>query len=96
VHPTIDGCSQLHREHHPSPDSIAGVRLRVAPLVLDLCNKSTLRRALESKYSIYHAAAIGLVRGKGGLQEFTEEAVADPALGASRGHLGCRRRNDHR
>jgi 2-methylcitrate dehydratase PrpD len=80
VHPTIDGCSQLHREFHPTPDSIAGVRLRVAPLVLDLCNKSNLKRALESKYSIYHAAAIGLVRGKGGLQEFTEEAVADPAL----------------
>src|SRR5215207_9574423 len=50
VHPTIDGCSQLHREFHPTPDSIAGVRLRVAPLVLDLCNKSNLKRALESKY----------------------------------------------
>ncbi len=80
VHPTIDGCSQLFREHHPAPDGIAGVRLRVAPLVLDLCNKSELKRALESKYSIYHAAAIGLVRGKGGIQEFTDEAVADPAL----------------
>jgi 2-methylcitrate dehydratase PrpD len=56
------------------------VRLRVAPLVLDLCNKSKLTRALESKYSIYHAAAIGLVRGKGGLQEFTDEAICDPAL----------------
>jgi 2-methylcitrate dehydratase PrpD len=80
VHPAIDGCSQLHREFHPAPESIAAVRVRVAPLVLDLCNKSDLRRALESKYSIYHAAAIGLVRGKGGLQEFTEEALADPAL----------------
>jgi 2-methylcitrate dehydratase PrpD len=80
VHPTIDGCSQLRREFHPAPDAIAGVRLRVAPLVLDLCNKSDLRRGLESKYSIYHAAAIGLVRGKGGLQEFTDEAVQDPDL----------------
>jgi 2-methylcitrate dehydratase PrpD len=48
--------------------------------VLDLCNKRELRRALESKYSIYHAAAIGLARGKGGLQEFTDAAVADPVL----------------
>jgi 2-methylcitrate dehydratase PrpD len=80
VHPTIDGCSQLRQEFHPTADQIAGVRLRVAPLVLDLCNKSDLRRGLESKYSIYHAAAIGLVRGKGGLQEFTDEAVADPEL----------------
>lgn len=80
VHPAIDGCSQLHRRYRPDPKSIAAVRLRVAPLVLDLCNKSDLRRALQSKYSIYHAAAIGLVRGKGGLQEFTEAAVNDPDI----------------
>ena len=86
VHPAIDGCSQLHREYRPDPETIVAVRLRVAPLVLDLCNKRDLRRALQSKYSIYHAAAIGLVRGKGGLQEFTEEAVADPALARVREH----------
>jgi 2-methylcitrate dehydratase PrpD len=80
VHPTIDGCSQLRSEHRLAPGEIAAVRVRVAPLVLDLCNKRDLRRALESKYSIYHAAAIGLVRGKGGLQEFTDEAIRDPAL----------------
>jgi 2-methylcitrate dehydratase PrpD len=85
VHPAIDGCSQLHREFHPSPESIASVRVRVAPLVLDLCNKKDLRRALESKYSIYHACAIGLVRGKGGLQEFTDDAIRDPKLAHVRG-----------
>jgi 2-methylcitrate dehydratase PrpD len=80
VHPTIDGCSRIRAKHHLDPAAITAVRLRVAPLVLDLCNHRDLRRALQSKYSIYHAAAIGLVRGKGGLQEFTEAAVHDPAL----------------
>jgi 2-methylcitrate dehydratase PrpD len=80
VHPTIDGCSQIRERDRPDPMQIASIRLRVAPLVLDLCNKRDLRRALQSKYSIYHAAAIGLARGKGGLQEFTEEAVADAVL----------------
>jgi 2-methylcitrate dehydratase PrpD len=80
VHPTIDGCSQIHVNERPDPETITAVDLRVAPLVLDLCNKRELARALQSKYSIYHAAAIGLVRGKGGLQEFTEDAVNDPAL----------------
>lgn len=80
VHPTIDGCSQIRSAHRPSPESIRAVRVRVAPLVLDLCNQTELKRALQSKYSIYHAAAIGLVRGKGGLQEFTMEAVNDPQI----------------
>ncbi len=80
VHPTIDGCSRLHTQYQPDPATITAVRLRVTPLVLDLCNQRELKRALQSKYSIYHAAAIGLVRGKGGLQEFTQAAVDDPAL----------------
>jgi 2-methylcitrate dehydratase PrpD len=80
VQPTIDGCIELYREHHPALDDIKAVRVRVAPLVLDLCNKRELRRGLDSKYSIYHAAAIGLVRGKGGLREFTDDAASDPAL----------------
>jgi len=80
VHPTIDGCSRIRERDRPDPDAIERIRLRVAPLVLDLCNKRELKRALESKYSIYHAAAIGLARGKGGLNEFTNEAIADPVL----------------
>jgi len=80
VQPTIDGCIDLHRDHHPAPDSIKAVRVRVAPLVLDLCNKRDIRRGLDSKYSIYHSAAVGLVRGKAGLQEYTDDAANDPLI----------------
>jgi len=80
VHPTIDGCSRIRERDRPDPGQIESIELRVAPLVLDLCNQRELERALQSKYSIYHAAAIGLARGKGGLKEFTDEAVADPVL----------------
>jgi 2-methylcitrate dehydratase PrpD len=80
VHPTIDGCIAIHREHHPAPESIAAVRVRVAPLVLDLCNKRDITRGLEGKYSIYHSSAVGLVRGKAGLGEYTDAAVNDPAI----------------
>lgn len=80
VHPTIDGCSRIRERDRLDPARIESIALKVAPLVLDLCNKRELRRALQSKYSIYHAAAIGLARGKGGIREFTEEAVADPVL----------------
>ena len=80
VHPTIDGCSRIRERDKPDPARIRAIRLRVAPLVLDLCNQKDLKRALQTKYSIYHAAAIGLARGKGGLAEFTDEALDDPVL----------------
>ena len=79
-HPTIDGAIQLHHEFHPSPAEIAAVRLRVAPLVLDLCNQTNITKGLQGKFSVYHGAAIGLVRGKAGIQEYTDEAVNDPAI----------------
>jgi 2-methylcitrate dehydratase PrpD len=79
-HPTIDGAIQLHHEFHPAPADIAAVRLRVAPLVLDLCNQTNITKGLQGKFSVYHGAAIGLVRGKAGIQEYTDEAVNDPAI----------------
>jgi len=80
IHPTIDGCIELHHEHKLAAGDVRAVQLRVAPLVLDLCNKKEITRGLESKYSIYHAAAIGLVRGKGGLQEFSDAVTNDPEI----------------
>jgi len=79
-HPTIDGAIRIHDEHHPDPASIVAVRLRVAPLVLDLCNQQNITKGLQGKFSVYHGAAVGLVRGKGGLREYTDEAVNDATI----------------
>ena len=78
IHPTIDACVQIHRERKLAPRDIRAVHLKVAPLVLDLCNKRDIDKGLEGKFSVYHAAAIGLVRGKGGIAEFTDATVNDP------------------
>jgi len=83
-HPTIDGCVQihdeLHNEHDAEPAKIAAVRLRVAPLVMDLCNQQGITKGLQGKFSVYHGAAIGLVRGKAGIAEYTDEAVNDSQI----------------
>jgi 2-methylcitrate dehydratase PrpD len=79
-HPTIEACIELHRAHNPKPADIAAVRLRVAPLVLDLCNQQNISKGLQGKFSVYHGAAIGLVRGQAGLDEYTDAAVNDPAV----------------
>jgi 2-methylcitrate dehydratase PrpD len=79
-HPAIDGAIQIHNQNKSAPESIRAVRLRVAPLVLDLCNQQNITRGLQGKFSVYHGAAIGLVRGKAGIREYTDEAVNDPAI----------------
>jgi 2-methylcitrate dehydratase PrpD len=79
-HPTIEAAIALHDQHGLAPESIRAVRLSVAPLVLDLCNQQNITRGLQGKFSVYHGAAVGLVRGKAGLQEYTDAAVNDPAV----------------
>jgi 2-methylcitrate dehydratase PrpD len=76
-HPTIEACIELHHEHRIKPADVAAVRLRVAPLVLDLCNQQNISRGLQGKFSVYHGAAVGLVRGQAGLDEYTDAAVND-------------------
>jgi 2-methylcitrate dehydratase PrpD len=84
IHPTIDACIQISRALAYKPQEVSAVRLRVAPLVLDLCNKKEISVGLEGKFSVFHAAAIGLVRGKAGLREFTDETVNDADVKAVR------------
>ena len=84
IHPTIDACIQISRSRTIKPQDIKAVRLQVAPLVLDLCRKKDIRVGLEGKFSVFHAAAIGLVRGKAGLGEFSDETVNDPDVKAVR------------
>jgi 2-methylcitrate dehydratase PrpD len=79
-HPTIDGCIQLHEAHRLATGSVKSVRLRVAPLVLDLCNQQNISRGLQGKFSVYHGAAVGLVRGKAGLGEYSDATVNDPEV----------------
>jgi len=80
IHPTIDGCIRLRHEHAIEASDVTAVRLRVAPLVIDLCNQRPITRGLQGKFSVYHGAAIGLVCGRAGLREFSDDAVNDPAI----------------
>ena len=47
---------------------------------MDLCNQQGITKGLQGKFSVYHGAAIGLVRGKAGIREYTDEAVNDPQI----------------
>ncbi len=84
IHPVIDGCLQLRSQHGLEPGQIEGISLKVHPLVLELTGKKTPGSGLEGKFSVYHSAAVAIVRGKAGLKEFSDEAVGNPAVMALR------------
>ena len=84
IHPTIDGCVQLRAAHAVRADDVERIELRVHPLVLELTGKKTPRIGLEGKFSVYHAAAVGLLYGRAGEAEFSDDAVARPEVIALR------------
>ena len=84
IHPTIDACIQLRNEHRLTADAIERIDLRVHPLVLELTGKKTPATGLESKFSVYFAAALAIVVGSAGMRDFSDANAKNPAIVALR------------
>lgn len=83
VHSVIDASIQLHHELAKlgiSGSEIVAVRAQVHPIVLELTANPEPKDELQSKFSVFHAGAVGLVRGKAGIEEFSDAAANDPVL----------------
>ncbi len=53
-------------------------------LVLELTGKKEPKDGLQGKFSVYHGCAVGLIHGRAGEHEFSDEMVNDPAVVALR------------
>ena len=84
VHAVIDGCVELKRMHGFDPMSVERVDLKVNRMVLELTGKKTPATGLEGKFSVYHAAAIGLLYGRANESEYADDVVCSPHVVALR------------
>ncbi|MDP3671532.1 MAG: MmgE/PrpD family protein [Telluria sp.] len=87
IHPSIDGCVQLREAHALQAGQIEKVVIKVHSLVLELTGKKTPRTGLESKFSVYHSCAVGLLFGKAGEHEYTDHSVNLPEVLAMRARV---------
>ncbi|MGQ0750375.1 MAG: MmgE/PrpD family protein, partial [Betaproteobacteria bacterium] len=76
-HPAIDGCIALRAQHGIVAGQIRSVALRVHPLALKLTGIRSPRSGLESKWSIYHSAAVAFCDGMAGEAQYTDAKVHD-------------------
>jgi 2-methylcitrate dehydratase PrpD len=83
-HPVIDGCLKLRDAPDVVAAAIERVDLRVHPLALRLTGIHEPRSGLESKWSIYHSAAVAIRDGAAGEEQYTDERVSDPDVAALR------------
>lgn len=83
IHPSIDACVQL-RAQGITPDQVQSIELRVHSLVLELTGKKTPQDGLQGKFSVYHGCAAGLMFGRAGEEEFSDQVVTSAAAVALR------------
>jgi 2-methylcitrate dehydratase PrpD len=88
-HPLQDGVIKLRNEHGLTADNVAGIKVYVHPLVLELMNRAEPRRGLEGKFSFQHCAAAALVDGAGHDAQFTDAKVTDPVISAVRARVSA-------
>lgn len=84
VHGVIDGCIQLRDAYRLMPDMIEQIELKIAPLVLELTGKTDPRTGLEGKFSVFHAAAVAIVHGAAGEEQFSDSCVQEAGVVALR------------
>jgi len=78
IHPSIDACVQL-KNMGVAADQVEKIELKVHSLVLELTGKKEPKDGLQSKFSVYHGCAAGLLFGRAGEEEFADAVVTSPA-----------------
>jgi len=96
AHGLIDAVLALRREHGIRPADVAELRLGVLSggwsLIAEPAERVRApRNVVDAQFSAPYAAAVALARGRAGLAEFSDEALADPEVRALAARAVCYR-----
>lgn len=84
LHPPIDAMIELAGTAGAEPSAIGSVELRVHPHVISITGVEDPQTGLQSKFSIYHSAAVAYIDRDAGIAQYTDQRALDPAIVALR------------
>jgi 2-methylcitrate dehydratase PrpD len=85
VHAIVDGVFELRARHHPDPDEVVAIDVGVLSIATDLVSdpierKRKPRSVVDAQFSAPFAAAVALVRGRAGVDEFSDANIHDDTI----------------
>lgn len=80
IHPVIDACLALHREHGVTPDKIRTAEFQISTAAHALCLRQNPASTEEAQVSLFHWAAATLMTGQAGTRQADIQAICDPAI----------------
>ena len=83
-HPVIDAVIAIRSQAYVDPTRIEAIELRVNPLVVSVTGLEAPGTGLQSKFSVYHSAAVAWIDGAARIPQYTDERASDPAVIALR------------
>jgi len=84
VHPVIDVCLDIARNHSIDPAAIERVELTVNPLAVQLCNRPSPGNRPQALVSLQHWTAVCLMYKAAGVAQVASAVIHDPAVAALR------------
>ncbi len=85
THPTIDAILALRQ--HVQQATIRRIVVETYRDAITVCDNTDPRTPVEAKFSLQHASAVVLLRGKPRLEDFDMDGVCDPAVAALRAQV---------
>ncbi len=87
LHPAIDAMIALRAKSGFAPAEVASLRVNVHPMAVRITGLADPQTGLQSKFSIYHSAAVAFMDRDAGIGQYTNEKALDPAIVALRGKV---------
>lgn len=89
LHPVTDAMREVRAAILASggaiePDAVDTIELTVGPHVMSISGVRAPESGMQAKFSVFHTAAVGLVDGDGGVPQYADARVHDPAVLALR------------
>jgi 2-methylcitrate dehydratase PrpD len=84
LHPLIDAVIAIRNRATIDPAAVDEIALRVHPLVLSITGVIEPATGLQSKFSTLHSAAVALIDGAAGTEQYSDARAADPVVAALR------------
>lgn len=80
LNPVIEACLNLQAQAEFSINEIEKITVSGHSLLGERADRPTVASGRESQVSAQHAVAVSLLFGKAGIDQFSDKAVADPAV----------------
>ena len=90
LHPALDAMIALRAQCLHAPAGIERIEVRVHPFAVRITGLADPESGLQSKFSIYHAAAAAYLDGCAGIAQFSDQRAAAADVAALRGKIEVR------